>query len=90
MANYLDMDLVGKYVLIKAKYLKSEYRASYKRVFLVDGGFGAKPWTEGRALFGVFIFDNEQCRMEGYMVERLATEKEISQAKKGGNHANSN
>ena len=50
-------------------------------MFVVSGGFGAKPYTSGGGCFGAFLFDGEQCRMEGYMVERFATEDEIAAAK---------
>ena len=80
MANALNEDLTGRVVLISAHYMKQEYADPARRVFVVSGGFGAKPYTSGGGCFGAFLFDGEQCRMEGYMVERFATEDEIADA----------
>jgi len=74
MANNLDIDLTGKVVVFKQGYLTVP---ATEHPFLVEAGFGAKPHTMGRALLGTFLSDGEECRMEGYMVERLATAKEI-------------
>jgi len=77
MANNLDIDLTGKVVVFKQGYLTVP---ATEHPFLVEAGFGAKPHTMGRALLGTFLSDGEECRMEGYMVERLATEEEIASA----------
>ena len=52
-----------------------------ERMFYCSGGFGCSPDTSGRAIFGHFTIDAEEVRVEGYQVKRLATEKEIAQAK---------
>lgn len=77
MANSLDIDLTGKVVIFRQNYLKVPAK---KHPFRVDGGFGASPHTMGTALGGEFLSDGEVCRMEGYMVERLATDEEIAAA----------
>lgn len=82
MGNSLNMDLEGKHVVIKKEILKPEYHDVEKRVFLVKGGFGAKSYTIGTALFGEFVFDGEECRMDGYDVERLASEEEIETSRR--------
>jgi hypothetical protein len=81
MANRLDIDLMGKAVLIQAHLLKPEFDPAARRVFLVTGGFGAKPQARGTALYGTFVADGEHCRMEGWQVDRLATFDEIVEAK---------
>lgn len=81
MGNALKENLDGKVVLIDAEYLIHTLAAPEKRCFEVRGGFGAHPQTSGQALFGTFLFDGEECRMEGYQVERLATDEEIAKAK---------
>lgn len=80
MANSLDQDLLGKVVVLSKDYLKPEWHDLKKRLFKVAGGFGASPHTIGGAIFGEFLFDGEKCRMEGYQVERLATEAEVKEA----------
>jgi hypothetical protein len=77
MGNSLNMDLHGKTVVLKEKALKPQYRGLPDRLFKVDGGFGASAGTMGTALIGEFLIDKERARMEGYMVERLATEDDL-------------
>lgn len=74
MGNSLNIDLEGKVVIFQQQYLMVP---QLEHPFRVDGGFGARPYTMGRALTGEFLSDGERARMEGYMVERLATEEEI-------------
>ena len=81
MANRLNEDLTGRAVVIDAAELKPEYADPVLRVFAVSGGFGAKSFTRGNAVYGAFVYDGEQCRMEGWMVERFATDEEIEAAK---------
>lgn len=82
MANSLKMDITNKYVLIKTDCLKEEFHEIPKRVFFADGCFGTKPYTMGRSLGGEFVFDGERATLDGYDVERLATDEEIASAKK--------
>lgn len=74
MANSMNRDLTGCVVLIAAQYLKPEYQEEEARRFRVWGGFGAQPHTAGNALFGTFVANGLEARMEGYMVERLVEE----------------
>lgn len=75
MANSLNIDLTGQVVIFKQRYLTVD---ALQHPFRVEGGFGAKPETMGRALLGTFLSDGEEARMEGYMVKRLATDEEIA------------
>lgn len=77
MANSLDMDLTGQVVIFKQEYLSVP---ATEHPFRVEAGFGTKPYTSGSALGGTFLSDGESTRMEGFMVERLATEQEIEAA----------
>jgi hypothetical protein len=79
VGNSLDIDLTGKVVIFGPTYLAVP---ATEHPFLVRGGFGAKPHTHGRALLGTFLSDGEDARMEGYMVDRLATDEEIAAAPK--------
>lgn len=76
MANPLDIDLTGRVVLIRTSELEPEYHEDAKRAFRVTGGFGASPKASGRALFGVWLADNEPSRLDSYQVDCLAGEFE--------------
>lgn len=78
--NSLKQDLEGKTIILDRQYLRPEYHAIEYRVFKVLAGFGMKPHTIGTALWGEFLSDGEQSRMEGYQVERIATDDEIALA----------
>lgn len=73
MVNSLGIDLTGKTVLILKSSLKPEWREGDRR-FKVSGGFGAKPHTMGKALFGTFLVDGEEARMSGWDVESVVDE----------------
>jgi hypothetical protein len=54
-------ELEGKVVVIR----KSSLAAAYKeqpRLFKANGGFGCSPHAIGRAVFGKFLHDGEECR----------------------------
>lgn len=78
MGNTLKIELEGKVVIFKQAALTVPANA---HPFLVTGGFGASSFTRGSALLGVFLSDGERTRMDGYDVERLATDDEIAAAK---------
>lgn len=88
MGNRLNEDLTGRVVIIEAMHLRSSgfgigidlAKRPELCAFRVRGGFGAHPKTSGNAIFGEFLFDGEKCRMEGFMVYRFATDKEIAAA----------
>jgi hypothetical protein len=71
--NSLGIDLTGKTVLIRKEVLNEEFREGDRR-FKVSGGFGAKPYTSGTALFGTWLVDGEECRMSGMDVEAVVEE----------------
>lgn len=78
MGNALGEDLTDRYVVLCEDAMSPEYRDLPNRIFKVSGGFGAVPYTRGQALVGTFPVDGETARMEGFMVERFATEAEIA------------
>jgi len=78
MANALSIDLTDKVVVLDAQFMTAKYRDVKSRLFTVEGGYGAVPYTMGNALVGTFVCDGEKARMEGYMVERLATEEDLA------------
>jgi hypothetical protein len=83
MVNALNEDLTGRYVVLREDAMSPAYRNIANRVFKVEGGFGAVPYTRGQAIFGVTPIDGQQFRMAGDDVERFATDEEITLVKKG-------
>lgn len=77
MANALNETLIGKVVIFKQEYMT---QPAAEDPYRVDGGFGAQSYTSGQALMGEFVATGERERMEGYMIERFATDDEISAA----------
>lgn len=77
MTNALKAQLQGKVVVLKASVHKAAYAALPYRLFRVEGGFGTSPDTSGRAVFGVYLCDGEKARIDGYDIERFATEEEV-------------
>jgi hypothetical protein len=73
--------LEQRYVLLRVEALKPEYHDLTWRVFHARGGFGCSPDAIGRAVFGTFVRDGEEARMNRGHVERFATDEEIAAAK---------
>lgn len=85
MANSLNEDLHGRYVMLPVGWFKHDLRYRVKenpaeRVFIAGGGFGCSPTTMGNAVLGEFVVDGEKCRIEGYEIERFATDEEVQEA----------
>lgn len=81
MANNLNVDLHDRVVIIGAEHLKESLAEKpYLRAFRVTGGFGESSFTHGNAIMGEFLYNGDRCRLEGWMVERFATEDEIADA----------
>lgn len=78
MANALGHDLMGRVVVLVEGAMAPEYRALKWRLFRVNGGFGAQPFTAGTALFGTHLADGEQARWHGGLVERFATGEDLA------------
>jgi len=79
MANSLNANLHGKYVVLK----DTIYRGTdIERVFLCRGCNGCNRETFGRSISGEFVFDGEDTVIDGYAVSRFATGTEIAEAKK--------
>jgi hypothetical protein len=83
MANNLNEDIEGKHVILMESWFKDPAVAAdvRERVFLAEGGFGCSPHTMGNAVTGQFIVEGpETYRVEGYHIERFATDIEIAAA----------
>ena len=70
-------DLTGKVVIIRKDSLVSPYSEGDRR-FLAKVGFGCKPGLIGRAVWGIFLVDGEECRMNRSDVEGIAVNQERS------------
>ena len=78
MANSLNINLTGKYVVLKSP----DYIGTLpERVFLCEDGFGCSPVTSGSRIYGKFVSDGEDDCVRGCDVERLATDEEIPKKK---------
>lgn len=86
MGNNVGQDITGKFVLLHEDWFRESLQEHIKehpeeRVFLALGGFGCSPDTMGNAVFGMFVVDGEECRVEGYNLDnRLATKAEVEAA----------
>jgi len=74
MANKLNMDLTGKVIIVASEYLAPgrPNLPEEQRRFLCKEGFGCRAFTLGYAIFGTWLDDGSEDRIEGYMVEKLA------------------
>jgi hypothetical protein len=83
MANNLNENIEGKYIIIEKESLKPEFHSIVERVFFVKGGFGAHAVTMGGKIGGYYVCDGESkyASTRGHFVERYATNEEIEMAK---------
>jgi len=66
--NSLNRNIAeGEVVILKAKHYKGDENA---RKFKCKSGFGMASFTAGTAIFGSFVEDGEECRIEGYEIEK--------------------
>jgi hypothetical protein len=70
--NKLNVDITDTVVVLSPKFYKGDERA---RRFLCKGGFGCRPDSNGQAVFGTFLIDGEECRIEGGHIEKLSDDQ---------------
>ena len=78
MANLVDpqgQDLTDKVVVLSSKDYRGDQEA---RRFLCRSGFGCKPHSRGNAIYGEFVSDEEQTRVERWQVEFVELDGEAS------------
>ena len=80
MGNKLNIELASRYIILQSGGRQGYKGNDIERVFYCESGFGCSSATSGNAIYGKFVFDGEECRIEGYEIERLATDKEVNQA----------
>lgn len=90
MANGMNQDITGKYIILRKSAMAPAYQDMTWRVFYALGGFGCLPDTMGNGVFGWYVRDKEEARVEGYDVERFATEEEIKMAQDAPSEAEVN
>ena len=56
-------DITGKVVVVRKDWFDTEYQ-NIDRRFKADFGFGTKPYLIGGAVFGTFLADGEEARLE--------------------------
>lgn len=78
----LGIDLKGKTVLVRKSFFKPEY-ADKDRRFKCESGFGCSPDLAGRAVFGTFLLDGEEARINRSDIERVCEESELSAVPQG-------
>lgn len=77
MSNSLKENITDKHVVVREDFFQPAYRDIQYRVFLASGGFGCFPNTRGTAVFGSSPIDGEKFRIDGFDIERYATDEEI-------------
>jgi hypothetical protein len=65
------LELTGKTVVIRASALRPQFAETDRR-FKCQGGFGCSPSAVGRAVFGTFLVDGEETRMDRGDIEGIA------------------
>ena len=61
--NVHDQDFSGKLLIIRADVLNESARTPENQLFFCNGsGFGCKPHSSGRAVYGEFLIDGEKTR----------------------------
>jgi len=68
LENPENQDLTGKVVILAPDCYQGDQAA---RRFRCAGGFGCKPFTRGKAIFGEFLIDGEKGRVERYEIEAV-------------------
>lgn len=54
-----QLDYEGKVLVLRGDVLKDRYKTPEDQLFLADGGFGCRPNSRGRKVFGKFLKDGE-------------------------------
>ena len=65
------VDITGQIVVVRRSLFNKKYQDGDRR-FRVEGGFGCKPHLIGRAVYGTFVVDGEEVRLDRGDVEGLA------------------
>lgn len=64
----------GEKVVLKRELFKPAYWDVKERTVVVNDGFGMLPNTAGSAIYVTFVSDGEQCRYEGFEIDKFETD----------------
>ena len=73
LTDISGQELSGKLVQLKKKFFRSNVDPE-KELFVCENGFGCNPEARGSAVFGYFITDNSEFRVERYDIQGIVTE----------------
>lgn len=74
--NKLNRDIQENEIIVLEKELHNEEYQDFKfLLFRLKSGFGMLQSTMGTALFGEYVSDGEQCRIDPNYIDVLETEK---------------
>lgn len=66
----------GEIVVVNKSWMKDEFKALEKRLFVCNGsGFGTISGTAGTAIYGEWLHDGSQDRIEGHEIDKDETLK---------------
>lgn len=82
VANSSNEHYDDQVVVIKSEYFKPDYRSAKYQLFHAKGGFGCDPSKIGTAVFGYFLADGDEARVERYDILGIATPEAIEEWKK--------
>ena len=71
MSNRLNIDLHGKTVLLN----KEHFKEGTDLRFVCKNGFGCSSFTNGTSIYGTWVADGQDDKINGYDVESLLEEK---------------
>ena len=57
-----SLDYEGKVLVVSPESLRESYWQPENQIFLGRSGFGCDPTASGRAVYGEYLYDGEQCR----------------------------
>ena len=66
--NILNRPLKGQIVLVRKEFCNNDVT---DRRFLCEDGFGCDTFTNGEGIFGKWLVDGEQDRINSRMIEEL-------------------
>ena len=68
-------NLVGKILVLDAKFLSVKYKFAEHQLWKATGGFGCDPNLQGRAIFCTALADGEEYRWDRYKFIGMISEE---------------
>lgn len=60
----IGVELEEKILVLNPTRLNDKYKTPEDQLFVATGGFGCSPSASGKAVYGYFLKDNEECRWD--------------------------